>query len=80
MIEVWGKSQCPSCEKTKRYLSSNKIDYIYKQLGKDFTREQIFEEFVSARTFPQVKINNTQVGGYEEMITYIETMGLNNKV
>ena len=78
MIEVWGRDNCPSCEKTKMYLTTRKIDYIYKRLGEDFTREQVFEEFISAKTFPQIKVNNTPVGGYEGMITYIETMGLQN--
>jgi len=79
MIEIWGKDQCTQCFKAKTYLETRNIDYIYKKLGEDFTREEVLTEFVNARTFPQVKINNTPVGGYEQMITYIETMGLDTK-
>ena len=74
MIEIWGKDNCPACAKAKTYLDVRNIDYIYKQLGNDFTREQVFEEFPTAKNFPQIKINGKSIGSYEQMTTYIETM------
>ena len=35
-------------------------------LDVDFTREQMFEKFPSARTFPQITVNGELVGGYTE--------------
>ena len=35
-------------------------------LDVDFTREQMFEKFPSARTFPQITINGELIGGYTE--------------
>ena len=32
--------------------------YEYKQLDVDFTREDLFEQFPIARTFPQIRIDN----------------------
>jgi len=74
MIEIWGKDNCPNCAKAKSYLDVRNIDYIYKRMGDDFTREQVFEEFPTARVFPQIKINGKPIGSYEQMTAYIETM------
>ena len=66
-VEIWGKENCPYCTKAKALVESKGMQYIYKQLGVDFTREQVFEEFPTARTFPQIKINNEPIGGYQEL-------------
>jgi len=71
-IEIWGKPACPSCMKAKQLCETRKLAYTYKELGKDFEREQVFEEFPTARTFPQIKVNGQAVGGYEQFISYIE--------
>ena len=44
-IEIWGKPACPSCMKAKAFCESHKYPYVYKELGKDFDREQISENF-----------------------------------
>lgn len=72
MITIWGKPACPSCMKAKALCESRQYKYKYKELGKDFTREQVFEEFPTARTFPQIIIGGKKVGGYEQMLSYIE--------
>lgn len=66
-VEIWGKENCAFCTKAKALVEAKGLDYIYKQMGVDFTREQVFEEFPSARTFPQIKINNEPIGGYQEL-------------
>ena len=35
-------------------------------LDEDFTREELFEKFPSARTFPQITVNGELIGGYTE--------------
>ena len=77
MIEIYGKPQCPHCEAAKRMCESRGLKYTYKQLNVDFTREQVFEIFPSARTFPQIKIHDRAIGGYEQLVTYIEETGYN---
>lgn len=77
MIEIWGKPACPSCLKAKAFCENKGFKYTYKELGKDFQREQVFEEFPEARTFPQIKIGDNKVGGYEQMLSYIEDTNYN---
>lgn len=65
-IEIWGKEACPYCDQAKQLCEANQLPYTYKQLGVDFTREEVFEEFPEARTFPQIKVNGVSIGGYKE--------------
>lgn len=72
MIYIWGKPACPSCTKAKMFCENNNFTYEYLEMGTDFTREQVFEEFPTARTFPQIVINGEKVGGYEQLLSYVE--------
>lgn len=74
MIEIYGKKACSYCAKAKTFLDVRNLEYIYKELDKDFTREEMLEAFPTAKTYPQIKINNKHIGTYTQMVTYIETM------
>jgi glutaredoxin 3 len=74
-VEIWGKDACPSCTKAKVFVEQRNLNYVYKQMGVDFTREEVFENFPEARTFPQIKVNGNIVGGYEQFVKYVEDTG-----
>ena len=57
MIEIYGKTFCPYCDKAKALCEREGFEYSYKELDKDFTREEFFNIFPTARTFPQIKID-----------------------
>jgi glutaredoxin 3 len=67
MIEIWGKEQCPYCDMAKALCEQQKMDYQYKLLGFDFTREELMEKFPGARTFPQIIVDGNKIGGYTEL-------------
>jgi len=75
MIHIWGKPACPSCTKAKALCEQRGYQYEYLEMGRDFTREAVLEEFPSARTFPQIVINGQKIGGYEAFLKYIEDTG-----
>ena len=77
MIEIYGKPSCPSCMKAKTLCETRGLKFEYYQLDTDFTKEELFEQFPTARTFPQIKIGGNKVGGFEQMVEYIETTGYN---
>ena len=77
MIEIWGKTQCPHCEQAKAFCEKNQYDFVYKQLDKDFTREEVFETFPGARTFPQIIVGGNKIGGFDSLKNYIEETGYN---
>ena len=65
-IEIWGKPACPSCNAAKALCETRGYDYSYKELGKDFDREQMLEKFPTARTFPQIIVDGQKIGGYTD--------------
>ena len=77
MIEIYGKPQCPFCDKAKALCERMELKYTYKLLGADFTREELLETFPGARTVPQIIVNGTKIGGYTELVNYIEETGYN---
>ena len=72
MIEIWGKTQCPHCDQVKQFCESRNFPYVYKQLDVDFTREDVFNNFPGARTFPQIKINDKVIGTKDDLMSYVE--------
>ena len=77
MIEIYGKPACPSCTKAKALCESRGYKFEYYTLGSEFTREELFEQFPTAKTFPQIIIGGHKVGGYEQMVEYIENTNYN---
>lgn len=77
MIEIYGKPQCPYCDKAKMLCETRGLQFVYKSMGTDFTREELLEKFPNARTVPQIVVNGTKIGGYGELVNYIEETGYN---
>ena len=66
MIEIWCKPASPFCVKAKNLCEREGYEYKYYMLDEDFTREELFEKFPNARTFPQITSNGEYVGGFTE--------------
>ena len=66
MIEIWSKPQCPFCDKAENLCKQKNFEYKKYMLDEDYTREQMFEKFPSAWTFPQITVNGELIGGYSE--------------
>jgi glutaredoxin 3 len=77
MIEIYGKSQCPFCDSAKALCEARELKYTYKQLGVDFSREEVLELFPGARTFPQIKVAGTSIGGFDKLGPYLEDTNYN---
>lgn len=69
-IEIFSKDFCPACDKAIHKAqamiqeTSNTVE-VFK-LGRDFTREELMEQFPTARTFPQIRIDGKAIGGFDE--------------
>ena len=72
MIEVYGKPNCPQCDQVKTMLDLHNMSYKYYTLDVDFTRDELFEQFPTARTFPQVKADGNVIGGIDDFKLYFE--------
>ena len=72
MITIYGKPMCPFCDKAKALCEQRGYAYEYKTLGTDYTKEELLETFPGARTVPQIVINGSKIGGWDQMVKYIE--------
>ena len=68
---VWSKDNCPYCDQAKALLKLKGITYEEKKIGQGYTKEQLLEAVPTARTVPQIFINNNLVGGFTQLQTYI---------
>ena len=67
MIKIYTTNWCPSCNAAKNLLDS--IDIPYKEINiekEDFSRTQL-QELTGGYTVPQIKINETFIGGYDQL-------------
>lgn len=77
MIEIWGRDGCGYCQAALDLCERTNLKYRYYKLGEDFSREQLIELFPSAKTYPQIKVQSSHVGGYTEFAKYLEETGYN---
>jgi glutaredoxin len=69
---VWSKDNCTFCDQAKALLEQRNIAYEEKKIGYGYTREDLLEAVPTARTVPQIFVNNNHVGGFTELKKYIE--------
>jgi glutaredoxin 3 len=67
---VWSKDQCPFCVQAKALLESKGIEYEERNVSQDWTKEQLLEAVPTARTLPQIFLDQEHVGGFNELRQY----------
>lgn len=78
--QIYGKPNCPFCIAAKNILTTHNISYEYSEVGIDFSREWLLEEFPGAKTYPQIVIViddvSFKIGGYTELKEYLKIVDL----
>jgi|TARA_R110000868_G_scaffold4818_1_gene30023 glutaredoxin-related protein len=65
---VWSKDHCPYCDQAKALLKSKEIEFEERNITKGtWSKEQLLEAVPSARTLPQIFLNEEYVGGFTEL-------------
>ena len=64
---VWSKDSCPYCVQAKALLESRGIEYEERNVSQNWTREQLLEAVPTARTLPQIFLDQELVGGFTEL-------------
>jgi glutaredoxin len=68
-VVIYGKHACSFCEAAKGLCISRGIEMEYKSITDgDFTMDEFNELFAPARTFPQIILDGTHVGGYMDFL------------
>ena len=63
--EIYSRNNCVFCDKAKMRLS--KYNPKIYMLNKDYTREEFFQKFPNAKTFPQIIVNDKHIGTYKQL-------------
>lgn len=66
---VWSKDQCPYCVQAKEYLGLKGYEIEERNIQKDWTTEQLLEAVPTARSVPQIFIDDEYVGGFKDLMT-----------
>ena len=68
MITVYSKPQCPYCDKAKYLLKSLGLQYEEKVVTKDLSIDELFKVLgKQVKTIPQIVMDDTHIGGYNEL-------------
>mgnify|MGYP005854959485 CR=1 FL=1 len=70
-VLVWSKENCPFCIRAKKLLSSYGMSFEEKKIGENATREDFFAANPNCKTVPQIHINGTLIGGFEDLLFYL---------
>ena len=69
---VWSKLNCPFCVQAKALLEMKGIEYEERNVQEDWTKEQLLEAVPTARTLPQIFLDDNYIGGFTELKKHFE--------
>ncbi len=69
---VWSKYNCPYCEQAKGLLKMKGIAFEERKIGDGWTKEDLMEAVPTARTVPQIFIDEQLIGGFTELKTHLQ--------
>jgi len=69
---VWSRDACPFCDQAKALLTQRGIVYEERKIGADYTREQLLEAVPTARTVPQIFLDDAHIGGFTELKQHLQ--------
>ena len=69
---VWSKDACPFCVQAKALLESRGIEFEERNVSKDWTKEQLLEAVPTARTLPQIILDEQYIGGFTELRKHLQ--------
>lgn len=71
-VEIYTKSNCSYCEMAKQYFDSQNIEYTLHDVENVETFKELLNRNPSARTMPQIFINDQLIGGYTDLIEWLK--------
>ena len=71
-IVIYTQDKCVYCEAAKEEFNSRNWNYTVKNIKEDMHRLSLFEQLPKVKTVPQIWINETHIGGYNELKTWLK--------
>jgi glutaredoxin 3 len=69
---VWSKHHCPYCDQAKALLTQKGIEFEERKVGEGYSKEDLLEAVPTARTVPQIFINEQLIGGFQELKKHLQ--------
>ena len=69
---VWSKENCPYCLQAKALLESRGIEFEERNVQTDWTKEQLLAAVPTARTLPQIFLDDNYIGGFTELRKHLQ--------
>ena len=71
MYTIYSKPSCSYCLQAKQLLEMKQLPFVYKQLGVDYTLQELLEVSPTARTFPVILKDEELIGGFANLCEYL---------
>lgn len=69
---VWSKDNCPFCDQAKNLLKMKGIEFEEKKIGHGYSKEDLLEAVPTARTVPQIFLDEELIGGFTELRQHLK--------
>jgi glutaredoxin 3 len=69
---LWSKYNCTFCDQAKSLLKQNNIEFEERKIGDGYTKEELLEAVPTARTLPQIFLDEEYIGGFTELKKRLE--------
>lgn len=69
---LWSKYHCSFCDQAKMLLKQRGIEFEERKIGDGWTKEELLEAVPTARTVPQIFLDDKLIGGYTELKEYLK--------
>lgn len=70
-VIIWSKPSCQFCDMAKSLLNSKGIAYQENKIGDGYTRDDLLAAVPTARTVPQIFVDDKLIGGFQELKAFL---------
>ena len=70
-VTIWSKPSCQYCDMAKSLLKTKGIDFTENKIGEGYTRDDLLAAVPTARTVPQIFVDDTLIGGFQELKAFL---------
>lgn len=71
---IWSTPTCSYCKAAKTLLESKNIPFEERLIGSEWTKEQLLQVVPNARTVPQIFLDEQYIGGYTDLVSYLNSL------
>ena len=68
---IWSKYHCTFCDQAKILLNQRGIEFEERKIGDGWTKEELLGEIPTARSVPQIILDDKLIGGFNELKEFL---------